>query len=173
MNFKIKTMAEYFAEGKTPEVLFWVGDAGSFDERAKKISQAFCKIMNHAGVDFAILGKEEKSTGEAAKRMGNEFLFQMMALANIETLNHYQIKKIVTTCPHCFNTLKNEYPKLGGIYEVLHHTQFIHQLIQEKRLDLNKSIFKDKKVTFQDPCYLGRANDEYTAPRAILQKLRN
>lgn len=171
MNFKIKTMAEYAQEGKTPEILFWVGDAISFDERAKNIAKAFCKILQHSKIEFAILGNEEKSTGDFAKRAGNEFLFQMMAFYNIETLNHYGIKTIVTTCPHCFNTLKNEYSLLGGDYQVYHHTQFIKKLVEEGRLNINSSYFKGNKITFQDPCYLGRANKEYSAPRKLLLML--
>lgn len=168
---QIKTMAEYAAEGKTPEVLFWVGCAGSFDDRAKKITRAFCKILNNIKVDFAVLGQEESCTGDPAKRAGNEFLFQMMAFTNIEILNGYGVKKIVTACPHCFNTLANEYPNLGGKYEVLHHTQFLKQLMKEGRLKIEGGKFQGKKITFHDPCYLGRANGEYEAPRELLQKL--
>ena len=171
MDFTIKTMAEYAAEGKSPEVLFWVGCAGSFDDRAKKITRAFCKILNKIGVEFAVLGQEESCTGDPAKRAGNEFVFQMMALTNIEVLNAYEVKKIVTACPHCFNTLKNEYPNLGGNYEVMHHTQFLKQLMQEGRLKIEGGSFKGKKITFHDPCYLGRGNDEYEAPRQLLEKL--
>lgn len=164
-------MAEYAAEGKIPEVLFWVGCAGSFDDRAKKITRAFCKILNHIKVEFAVLGQEESCTGDPAKRAGNEFVFQMMAMTNIETLNAYGITKIVTACPHCFNTIKNEYPNLGGKYEVLHHTQFLKQLMNEGRLKIEGGKFEGRKITFHDPCYLGRANDEYEAPRTLLQKL--
>ncbi len=171
MDFTIKTMAEYAAEGKSPEVLFWVGCSGSFDDRAKKITRAFCKILNKIGVEFAVLGQEESCTGDPAKRAGNEFVFQMMALTNIEILNAYEVKKIVTACPHCFNTLKNEYPNLGGNYEVMHHTQFLKNLMQEGRLKIEGGKFEGKKITFHDPCYLGRANDEYEAPRDLLQKL--
>ena len=171
MDFKIKTMAEYAAEGKSPEVLFWVGCAGSFDDRAKKITKAFAKILNKVGVEFAVLGQEESCTGDPAKRAGNEFIFQMMALTNIEVLNAYEVKKIVTACPHCFNTLKNEYPSLGGNYEVMHHTQLLQQLMQQGRLKIEGGNFKGKKITFHDPCYLGRANDEYEAPRVLLEKL--
>jgi Fe-S oxidoreductase len=168
---KIPTMAEYLAQGKQPEVLFWVGCSGSFDDRAKKITKAFVKLLNNAGVDFAVLGTEESCTGDPAKRAGNEFLFQMQAMANIEVLNGYEIKKIVTACPHCFNTIKNEYPGLGGSYEVVHHTQFLKGLLEEGRLNVEGGKFKGKKITFHDPCYLGRANGEYEAPRDLLRKL--
>lgn len=164
-------MADFLSEGKKPEVLFWVGCAGSFDERAKKITKAFCKILNHIGVEFAVLGQEESCTGDPAKRAGNEFVFQMMALGNIEILNLYEVKKIVTACPHCFNTLVNEYPNLGGNYQVLHHTTFLKELLEEGRLKIEGGLFKGKKITFHDPCYLGRANDEYEAPRVLLEKL--
>jgi len=170
-TINVPTMAQYMAEGKTPEVLFWVGCAGSFDDRAKKISKAFAKLLNNAGVDFAVLGTEESCSGDPAKRAGNEFLFQMQAMMNIEVLNGYGIKKIVTTCPHCFNTIKNEYPELGGTYEVMHHTQFLKSLLNEGRLKVEGGKYKGKRITFHDPCYLGRANNEYEAPRELLQKL--
>jgi len=168
---KVPTMAEYMAIGKQPEVLFWVGCAGSFDDRAKKITKAFVKLLNNANVDFAVLGTEESCTGDPAKRSGNEFLFQMQAMGNIEVLNAYEVKKIVTACPHCFNTLKNEYPGLGGSYDVMHHTQFLNSLMSEGRLKVEGGKFKGKKITFHDPCYLGRANGEYEAPRELLRKL--
>ena len=164
-------MAEMMASGQQPEVLFWVGCAGSFDDRAKKITRAFVKILNNVGVNFAVLGTEESCTGDPAKRAGNEFLFQMQAMGNIQILNAYEIKKIVTTCPHCFNTLKNEYPELGGNYEVLHHSQFLQQLIDAGKLTVQGGVFKGKKITFHDPCYLGRANDVYEAPRELIEKL--
>ena len=167
----IPTMAEKMAEGKAPEVLFWVGCAGSFDDRAKKITKAFARILIEAGVDFAVLGTEESCTGDPAKRAGNEFLFQMQAMTNIEVLNAYEIKKIVTTCPHCFNTLKNEYPGLGGVYDVMHHTQFLNALIEEGRLSIEGGDFNGKRITYHDPCYLGRANQVYEAPRELIQKL--
>ncbi|WP_203295800.1 (Fe-S)-binding protein [Luteirhabdus pelagi] len=170
-TIQVPTMAEYMAEGKKPEVLFWVGCAGSFDDRAKKITKAFVKLLHNAGVDFAVLGTEESCTGDPAKRAGNEFLFQMQAMTNIEVLNGYEIEKIVTACPHCFNTIKNEYPGLGGNYKVMHHTQFLKSLLEEGRLKVEGGKFKGKKITFHDPCYLGRANGEYEAPRDLLRKL--
>ena len=164
-------MAEFLAQGKQPEVLFWVGCSGSFDERAKKITKAFVRILNNANVDFAVLGTEEGCTGDPAKRAGNEMVFQMQAMMNIQVLDGYEVKKIVTACPHCFNTLKNEYPSLGGNYEVVHHTQFINGLLKEGRLTIEGGSFKGKKITFHDPCYLGRGNDVYEAPRELIQKL--
>ena len=168
---KVPTMAEYMAQGKKPEVLFWVGCAGSFDDRAKRITKAFVKLLHEAKVDFAVLGTEESCTGDPAKRAGNEFLFQMQAATNIEVLNGYEIKKVVTACPHCFNTLKNEYPALGGDYEVMHHTTFLKSLLEEGRLKVEGGKFKGKRITFHDPCYLGRANNVYEAPRDLLRKL--
>ena len=167
----VPTMAEMMAQGKTPDILFWVGCAGSFDERAKRVTQSFARILQRAGINFAVLGTEESCTGDPAKRAGNEFLFQMQAMMNIELLNNYKVTKIVTTCPHCFNTLKNEYPALGGNYEVVHHTQLIEQLIQEGKLSIEGGEFKGQRIVFHDPCYLGRANAIYEAPRAVLQQL--
>jgi heterodisulfide reductase subunit D len=167
----ILTIRELKDKGIEPEILFWVGCAGSFDDRAKRITKSFASLLNKAGVSFAVLGKEESCTGDPAKRAGNEFLFQMQAVSNIEVLNQYNFKRIVTTCPHCFNTLKNEYPELGGKYNVIHHTELLSTLISEQKIKIDNSEFNGKKITFHDPCYLGRANKIYEPPRKIIESL--
>jgi Fe-S oxidoreductase len=171
MSLEVPTLASLQAQGKKAAVVFWVGCAGSFDDRAKKITKAFVKILNHTQTSFAVLGTEESCTGDPAKRAGNEFLFQMQALQNINTLDSYGVTKIVTTCPHCFKTLKNEYPELGGHYKVMHHTQFLKSLIKEGSLKVEGGSFKGKRITYHDPCYLSRANKIFEAPRELIKKL--
>ena len=165
----IRTMADYLAKGEMPEYLFWVGCAGSFDDRQKKVTRAFCEILQKAEISYAVLGTEESCTGDPARRTGNEFLFQMQAMSNIEVLNMYQVKKIVTACPHCFNTLKNEYPSLGGTYEVIHHTELLAQLLKEGKIEISE---EREEIAFHDSCYLGRGNGIYEAPREIISQLQ-
>ena len=170
MQLEVKTMAELSEKNITPDFLYWVGSAGSFDDRAKKITRAFVKVLNYANVSFGVLGVEESTSGDVAKRAGNEFLFQMQALANIEVMNSYNIKKIITTCPHSFNILKNEYPDLGGNYEVYHHSEFVHDLIESKKITISQNSI-DEVMTYHDPCYLGRGNNIYNQPRQIIKRL--
>lgn len=171
-QIQIPTYAELIAKGENPDLLFWVGCAGSYDERAQRITRDICKILQHVGIKFAILGTEESCTGDPAKRAGNEFLFQMQAMSNIQILDGYNVKKIVTACPHCFNTIKNEYPSLGGNYEVIHHSELIQSLIEQgKLIPEGGHDFTGKKITFHDPCYLGRGNNVYEAPRKALEIL--
>ncbi len=172
-KIEVPVMADLFARGEKPEYLFWVGCAGAFDHRYKKVARAFARILNHFKVSYAVLGPEESCTGDPARRAGNEMLFQMQALSNIEVLNAYEVQKIITICPHCFNAFKNEYPALGGGYEVVNYTQLLDKFIKDTGIDLAESPFKDRRITYHDPCYLGRGNDIFETPRNILRALTN
>jgi Fe-S oxidoreductase len=171
LKLEVPVMADCFARGEKPEYLFWVGCAGAYDDRYKKVVRAFAKILSYTGTSYAVLGKEESCTGDPARRSGNEMLYQMQALRNIEIFKTYDVKKILTICPHCYNILKNEYPDLGGSYEVINYLQLLDQLISEGKLLIEPSVFSDSTVTFHDPCYLGRGNDIYDKPRAVLNKV--
>ena len=170
-KIEIPVMADLFAKGEKPEYLFWVGCAGAFDDRYKKVARAFAKILTHLKVSYAVLGKEESCTGDPARRAGNEMLYQMQALQNIEVLNAYEVKKIITICPHCYNIFKNEYPDLGGNYEVINYVQFLDKAIREGKLKIDLESLKKATITYHDPCYLGRANNIYNEPRSVLTAL--
>ncbi|MBK7030096.1 MAG: (Fe-S)-binding protein [Bacteroidales bacterium] len=167
----VPIMADVFASGERPEYLYWVGCAGAFDDRYKKVARAFTKLLHYTNTSYAVLGTEETCNGDPARRAGNEMLFQMQALQVIETLKMYEVKKILTTCPHCYNIFKNEYPDLGGNYEVYHHSQFLKELMDSGKIPINPNIFAGQTITYHDPCYLGRGNGEYQAPRDILNSL--
>ncbi|MGD2035140.1 MAG: (Fe-S)-binding protein [Bacteroidales bacterium] len=170
-KINVPVMADLTAKGEKPEYLFWVGCAGAFDDRYKKVARAFAKILNHLGTTYAVLGTEESCTGDPARRAGNEMLFQMQALSNIEILNRYDVRKILTICPHCYNIFKNEYPDLGGRYEVINYTEFLNKEIDNGNLKVDSGLFKENKITYHDPCYLGRANKIYEAPRKVLDSI--
>lgn len=171
INIDVPLMADCASRNHKPEYLYWVGCAGAFDDRYRKVARAFTRILTHLKTDFAVLGTEESCTGDPARRAGNEMLFQMQAFANIETFGRYNVKKILTTCPHCFNVFKNEYPDLGGSYEVIHYADFLMSKVKSGELNIGPEVFGQTAITFHDPCYLGRANDMYEAPRNVLKSV--
>ena len=170
-KIEVPVMADLFARGEKPEYLFWVGCAGAYDDRYKKVARAFTKILTHLNVSFAVLGKEESCTGDPARRAGNAMLYQMQALQNIEIFKMYEVTKIITICPHCFNIFKNEYPDLGGNYEVTNYVQLLDKFMEEGKLKIDASTLNNDRITFHDPCYLGRANDIYNEPRHLLKAM--
>jgi heterodisulfide reductase subunit D len=170
-KIEVPVMAVLHARGERPEFLFWVGCAGAFDDRYQKVTRSFVKILTFLNINYAVLGKEESCTGDPARRAGNEMLYQMQALHNIEIFKKYDIRKIITICPHCYNIFKNEYPDLGANFEVLNYLQFLDQCVSSGKLQIDPMALSNVSVTYHDPCYLGRSNDIYFEPRSILKKL--